>query len=223
MDERGQSPLDLGGQSGARARLGGEIALYPVVDLACQSMIAKRIDYAHRMAGSDNGTCTKTYLWSGNGNLFYITPDGTNYLYTPSNRLREVSQDGNTYAYQYNALGDRLQQTVNSQTTNYTLALARGLTQVLDDGMHTYLYGNMRIAQQSATSTEYFLTDALGSVRQLVDEIGALTLAQAYQPYGETLSRVGSGMTSYGFTGEAIEGNRGTGCWLKFVFCLGYA
>ena len=93
-------------------------------------------------------------------------------------------------------------------TTNYTLDLARGLTQVLDDGMHTYLYGNMRIAQvptSSPNSYAYFLTDALGSVRQLVNETGELTLAQAYQPYGETLSSMGSGATSYGFTGESRD------------------
>ncbi len=165
------------------------------------------------MGTSDDGTGTKTYSWSSNGKpsvcsgqaLFFISPENTSYLYTPSNRLRELSQDGNTYTYKYNGRGDRLQQTVNSETTNYTLDLARGLTQVLDDGTHTYLYGNMRLAQQSATSTEYFLTDALGSVRQMVDETGELTLAQAYQPYGETLSSVGNGATSYGFTGEATD------------------
>jgi len=32
-------------------------------------------------------------------------------------------------------------------TTTYTLDLAAGLTQVLADGTHTYLYGNGRIAQ----------------------------------------------------------------------------
>ncbi len=53
-------------------------------------------------------------------------------------------------------------------TTNYTLDLAAGLTQVVDDGTNTYLYGNGRIAQVDST-TEYFLGDALGSVRQLAD------------------------------------------------------
>ena len=45
-------------------------------------------------------------------------------------------------------------------------------------------------------------TDALGSVRQLVDENGTLTLTQAYQPYGESLTSDGSGTSSYGFTSE---------------------
>ena len=94
-------------------------------------------------------------------------------------------------------LGDRLQQ----GATNYTLDLATGLTQVLADGTNTYLYGNGRIAQIS-TTIEYFLGDALGSVRQLADPAGEVTLTQSYAPYGETISSVGSDTSAYQFTGE---------------------
>ena len=59
-----------------------------------------------------------------------------------------------------------------------------------------------RIAQQNTTGTDYFLADALGSVRQLTDESGAVTLAQSYTPYGEAYSSEGSEASSYGFTGE---------------------
>ena len=84
--------------------------------------------------------------------------------------------------------------------------MAAGLTQVLSDGTNTYLYGNGRISQH-ATQTEYFLGDVLGSVRQLVDTAGAVTLTQSYAPYGETISSVGSGTNSYQFTGEARDAN----------------
>jgi len=95
-----------------------------------------------------------------------------------------------------------LQQTVDSITTNYTLDLEGGLTQVLADGTNTYLYGASRISQQAGSSTEYFLGDALGSVRQMTDASGEITLAKAYEPYGEVMNRAGSGASSYGFTGE---------------------
>ena len=52
-------------------------------------------------------------------------------------------------------------------TTTYTLDLAAGLTQVLADETSTYLYGAGRIAQEGPAGREYFLGDALGSVRQL--------------------------------------------------------
>jgi hypothetical protein len=77
---------------------------------------------------------------------------------------------------------DRVSQTVNGITTHYELFQAAGLTQVLSDGTNTYLYGVGRIAQYSETGPEYFLNDALGSVRQLVDANGSVTLARDYEP-----------------------------------------
>ena len=97
-------------------------------------------------------------------------------------------------------LGDRRQQ----NGVNYTLDLNTGLTQILADGTNTYLYGNGRISQH-ITQTEYFLGDALGSVRQLADTAGAVTLTQSYAPYGDVVSSVGTSQTSYAFTGESSD------------------
>ena len=55
------------------------------------------------------------------------------------------------------------------------------------------------------TGAEYFLGDALGSVRQLVNEAGEVSLVQSYQPYGSVLGSAGDGLTSYGFTGEWMD------------------
>jgi RHS repeat-associated protein len=71
----------------------------------------------------------------------------------------------------------------------------------LNDGTNTYLYGAGRIAQVN-TTTEYFLGDALGSVRQMTDATGEITLAKSYQPYGEMLASVGNGTSPFAFTGE---------------------
>jgi RHS repeat-associated protein len=57
----------------------------------------------------------------------------------------------------------------------------------------------------NGTVPEYFLTDGLGSVRQLADGNGAVTMAKSYQPYGTEMSAVGSGSSSYGFTGEMTD------------------
>ena len=53
--------------------------------------------------------------------------------------------------------------------------LNTSLTQALNDGTYTYLYGNDRIAQVGTTA-EYFLSDALGSVRQMTDVTDAQRL-----------------------------------------------
>ncbi len=56
---------------------------------------------------------------------------------------------------------------------------AASLPQVLADGETTSLYDLTRLAQEGAAGREYFLTDALGSVRLLVDEAGEIRLASS--------------------------------------------
>ncbi|MEW5873327.1 MAG: RHS repeat-associated core domain-containing protein [Chloroflexota bacterium] len=80
-----------------------------------------------------------------------------------------------------------------------------GFYQALADDIGTYLYGLGRIAQQGESSTGYFLGDALGSVRQLVDGDGVVTLARGYEPYGVVLGSSGSGVSDFGFAGEAQD------------------
>ena len=144
-------------------------------------------------------------LWDNNGNLL---SDGVNtYTYDHANRLVSVVGSATTSSFGYNGLGDRLQQTVDSVTESYTLDLNNGLTQVLADGTNTYLYGNGRIAQYNGSGAEYFLGDALGSVRQLADGSGALTLVKSYQPFGNVMQSVGTGSSPYGFTNEWTDGN----------------
>jgi RHS repeat-associated protein len=156
-------------------------------------------DDANRLA-SLNGVA---YTWDAKGNLL---SDGVySYTYDGANRLTGVTDGASAVSYAYNGLGDRLQTSAAGQTTRYTLDLVSGLTQVLHDGGYTYLYGNGRIAQYGANGGEYFLGDALGSVRQLADASGAVRLSRSYQPYGELLASNGEGESVYGFTGEATD------------------
>jgi len=146
-----------------------------------------------------------TYTWDDNGNLLN---DGVNaFVYDHANRLGSVVGSATTTNYAYNGLGDRLQQTVDSVTENYTLDLNNWLTQVLADGTNTYLYGTGRIAQYDAGEGEYFLGDAIGSVRQLTDDAGTVILAKSYQPFGSVYNSAGTANISYGFTGEWTDLN----------------
>ncbi len=148
------------------------------------------------------------YSFDANGNLLN---DGANtYVYNSANQLSSVnSGQSSVVSYRYNGMGDRLQQTTGGQTTTFTMDLNMGLAQVLDDGTNTYLYGNGRITQTSGTNTQYFLGDALGSVRQMTDATGTITLAQNYDPYGNPIISVGAAHTSYGFDGEATDAATG--------------
>jgi RHS repeat-associated protein len=161
-------------------------------------------DSANRLA-SVNGV---PQTWDANGNLL---SDGVNtYTYNHANRLTSWTNGTDVYAFAYNGLGDRLQQTVGGNTTNYTLDLNGGLTQVLADGTNTYLYGIGRIGEYSQPllldAWQYHLPDALSSVRQLADASGAVSYAQSYKPYGESLGAYGGQTSSYGFAGEWTDG-----------------
>ena len=52
---------------------------------------------------------------------------------------------------------------------------------------------------------QYYLGDALGSVRQISDESGELLLTQSFDPYGGILAQEGSTQSIFGYTGEQTD------------------
>jgi RHS repeat-associated protein len=160
-------------------------------------------NYAYDSANRLTNAGGVAQTWDNNGNL--LNDGASTYAYDAANRLTSLTQGANMYAFAYNGMGDRVSQTVNSVTTRYTLDLNAGLTQVLADGTNNYLYGNGRIGEQQLAGFMYHLPDALGSVRQLANAGGAVTLAKGYQPYGTVLNSSGSGISISGFTGEVTD------------------
>ncbi len=68
-----------------------------------------------------------------------------------------------------------------------------------------YLYGAARIGEEQGPAWAYHLADGLGSVRQLVDADGAVSLARGYMPYGEPWWSEGTASSTYGFAGEQLS------------------
>lgn len=169
-----------------------------------QDTMAGANNYAYDIANRLTSVDGVSYTWDNNGNL--LTDGTSTYTYNYANMLASVNQGGVDYTYAYNGLGDRLQQMVDGVPTSYTLDINTGLTQVLADGTHTYLYGQGRITQDGV-ETEYFLGDALSSVRQLVDGSAEMMLTQSYEPFGSVLTREGEGTSAYGFVGETQDGS----------------
>ena len=58
------------------------------------------------------------------------------------------------------------------------------------------------LAAKSVEGALEFLGEALGSVRQLADESGSVTLAKSYEPYGSPLASAGTGNSVFTFAGE---------------------
>jgi RHS repeat-associated protein len=117
---------------------------------------------------------------------------------------------GVTSQYGYNGDGTRLRQIIAGVPTTYTQDLAAPLLVVLQSktGVTTtkYLYSlGTRPVAQNTTAWEYLLPDALGSVRQIVDANGNVTLAESYEPYGTVLTSTGTASSIFGYAGEQID------------------
>jgi RHS repeat-associated protein len=158
-------------------------------------------DYANRLT-SVNGV---SYTWNDDGSL--ASTGLTDYTYDPAGRLSEVTSPLGNFSYRYDGLGNRYTQTVDSQTTTYTLDLAAGLTTVLREGTTTYLYGMGLIGQVTGDETTVALADRLGSVRQLITDGQDQTLLQSFDPFGNIFTSLGNGESGFGYTGEQSDGS----------------
>gem|GEM_PF-3102348 len=149
---------------------------------------------------TNDGTNTLTY--DANGNL---TNDGTNaYTWDRANRL--LSHGGLSYAY--DGVGNRVSQDNGSVVTKYLLDTQPGLAVVLreSDGTNTnhYVHGLRGIrAQYDGSAWEYMMQDGLGSVRGMIDSVGAVQQSINYSEYGDP----DTSMTGFAFTGEQRDTN----------------
>jgi RHS repeat-associated protein len=130
------------------------------------------------------------------------------YTYDHANRLVAVVSGTLTTTFVYNGDGHRVAKAVDGVTTTYVVAVL-GLSQVLaettDGETIRYVFGHDLLAEESDGGWAWHLGDGLGSVRQLADSSGRVTLVQGYAPFGEPLWSEGSGSTGFGFTGEQWE------------------
>ncbi len=129
------------------------------------------------------------------------------YTWDAANRLVSADVGGVVSTFAYNGLGQRTSQTVGGVTTEYVLDVATGLPEVIvatTGGASTYyvqIQGQI-LAQHGSGAWAYILPDHLGSVRQLTNAGGQVTLAQSYDPFGNLFEAAGSGASEFGYTGE---------------------
>ncbi len=107
-------------------------------------------------------------------------------------RLSSMSGASNLY----NGAGQRVQQTVGGNVTQYLLDVQPGLWQVWASttGGNTtrQVFGPMGIQsiQQPGGAWQHVIPDALGSVRGVVNVNNAILDARLYSPYGDQTQRV---------------------------------
>jgi len=161
------------------------------------------VTYTYDAANRLTSVGGETYTWDEHGNL---THDGSfTYTYDAAGRLAGAQNITNTLVYTYNGDGVRVAMAVDGVETRWaqdTVGLAQVLMETSGGAETIYLYGHARLAQVEGDTFEWFLGDALGSVRQVVDDGGEVVLARDYSPFGVVRSESGTGSSGYGFTGE---------------------
>jgi RHS repeat-associated protein/uncharacterized repeat protein (TIGR01451 family) len=137
------------------------------------------------------GAAALTYDKDGNLTT-RIDPTGTTtYVYDVENRLVQVrTPAAGTWAYTYDALGDRVQVTHDSQVTRYRhdpIGLVDVMAEYDGNGklVARYVDGLGLVARiDAAGKAAYYGFDALGSTRLLTDDSGTVANIYDYDPWG---------------------------------------
>ncbi len=79
---------------------------------------------------------------------------------------------------------------------------ASGIPEMLTDGDNLYLVGHDTLGQSTNGEWGYYLPDALGSIRQTTDDVGAVSGSREWTPFGV---EVGTARGGLGYTGEWLD------------------
>lgn len=142
--------------------------------------------------------------YDANGNTLN---DGMNsYVWDARNRL--VSADNGGARFSYDPLGRRVSKTVLSTTTNFLYDGANAVQEFGTLPTANFLSGGVdeRFQRTSATETDDYLTDALGSTVMLMDATGNSLAQYSYAPFGSPSETGATTSNSYTYTGRESDG-----------------
>jgi uncharacterized protein RhaS with RHS repeats len=96
-------------------------------------------------------------------------------------------------SYTYDGSGDRLTQTVGGVTTSYVWDKVGGLPQLVlerRNGVQTrrYVHGEAPLSMTDSSGTDWYHTDALGSVTALTNSTGTPQWRYSYEAFGSLRS-----------------------------------
>jgi RHS repeat-associated protein len=115
-----------------------------------------------------------------------------------------------TASFAYDALGRRIAKTISGGTTAFHYDAADSVQESGPSGTASYLRTlgvDETLTRTDATSTLYYLTDALGSTVALTTDAGAVATVYSYEPFGETSASGSLSPNPFQFTGRENEGS----------------
>ncbi|MFB7674480.1 RHS repeat-associated core domain-containing protein [Kitasatospora purpeofusca] len=180
---------------------------------------ANQLCWSTSGAAPPTGTCAAppsgatTYQYDAQGNRTKATtgPGTTvDYGYDQEGRLTSFGTGSTTASYRYDGNGLRASKTVGATTTAFIWDSADN-PNLLSDGATSYLYGpgDTPVEQISATGSQWYFHDQLGSTRALTDTAGAVVGSFAYTPYGAPAGQTGTVSTPLRYAGQYTDTESG--------------
>lgn len=90
-----------------------------------------------------------------------------------------------------------------------TVDRRQGFGNLASAGSDSFTFGQGLVHMEIGGQSRWVITDALGSVRVLVDDSGAVTDTYVYSAFGELVHRTGSTPLVFGFAGEEYDSATG--------------
>ena len=161
------------------------------------------------------GDRENNYTYDDNGNLIKITGSkNVEYAYNDRNQLinAKISENGlvKEENYEYDVEGVRKTKKSGTIENDYVTYSINGLSYLWaskENGVVNKFYHRAFgiISEKVEGRTYFYLTDALGNIRGLVDASGNVTDSYSYDAYGVLLWRTGNTKNCYGYQSEEFD------------------
>ena len=174
--------------------------------------------YTHDLSNRLTADSRFDYSYDANGNLDQKTERAgggvTTYTYDSENQLTGIEfPDGTSASYRYDGLGRRIEKQANGQITQYVYDEQDILFEYVEGVFSArYTHGpsvDEVLSVNRGGGSSFFQTDAVGSVRRLVDEQGVATATYTYDSFGQIMSETGIRQAPYQFQGREFDPESG--------------
>jgi RHS repeat-associated protein len=173
-------------------------------------------DSADELTLEVTGQASTSYAYDRNGNQVQKTSgtDVSNYSYDSRNLLTGFATSAMSASYLHDVFGQRVSKSVGAATTQYVYDGFDAIAEYDGSGAtraQNFFAGGIdqNLARFSAGESLYYLTDGLGSVRNIVDGAEQSVNTYDYDAWGNFLSRIEGVANDYTFTGRQSDQESG--------------
>ncbi len=177
------------------------------------------MSYAYDSADKLLSVGSTTYGYDANGSLRSRTDTSgtTVFEFDSEQQLLSVNGPASDVSHQYNAVGDRVQQTQSGVVTNFLVDPENptGVSQVLSEYDETaspiaeYTYGDRLLSRIANGTQRFYHGDSSRNIRLLTDASGAVSDRYEYLAFGQLLDRTGTSENPYEFAGDRVNQQTG--------------